>query len=345
MSESIQIRSLSESDGGRWDAFVEDCPEATFFHRSGWKSVVEEAFGHRCYFLYAERGGQIRGVLPLGHVRSRLFGNALISAPFGVCGGVAAIDEEARSRLEAEACDLARELDTDYLELRHKEPRHEDWPVQKELYVNFRKTIDPDPEANLMAIPRKQRAMVRKGIKEGLHGEIDDDLDRFYPVYAESVRNLGTPVYSRRYFQLLREVFGDACEVLTVLDDRVPVAAVMSFYFRDEVLPYYGGGTAASRSVKGNDFLYWDLMRRAAERGVRTFDYGRSKVGSGSYRFKKHWGFEPEPLFYEYYLHKAREMPSLNPNNPKYRLFIDLWKRLPLSVSVWLGPHIVKNLG
>jgi FemAB-related protein (PEP-CTERM system-associated) len=336
-------------DAVLWDAFVETCPDASFFHRAGWKRVIEEAFGHRCHFLQATRedgdSRTIVGVLPLGHIRSRLFGNALISAPFAVYGGAAAVDSEAATALEQAACQLADELGVDYLELRHRRPRHPDWPTQDALYVTFRKTIDPDPEVNMKAIPRKQRAMVRKGIKAGLVGRVEDTVDRFYPVYAESVRNLGTPVYSQRYFRLLKEEFGPDCEVLTVEKDGVPAAAVMSFYFRDEVLPYYGGGTATSRFLKANDFMYWDLMRRAGERGIRVFDYGRSKRDTGSYRFKTHWGFEPETLYYEYYLVKATAMPELNPTNPKYRLFIDLWKRMPLKLSMWLGPFIVKNLG
>ncbi len=332
-----------------WDRFVDSCPEASFFHRAGWKQVIEQAFGHRGYFLQAKRDGAIVGVLPLGHIRSRLFGNALISSPFGVHGGAAANDEPTRAALEQAACELAHELGVDYLELRHRRQRHPDWPSQSELYVTFRKAIDPDPEVNLKAIPRKQRAMVRKGIKAGLEGHIDTRenycSDRLHRVYAESVRNLGTPVFSKHYFEVLQQVFRDDCEVLTIEHDGSAVAAVMSFYFRDEVLPYYGGGTAASRPLYANDFMYWDLMKRAAERGIRVFDYGRSKRETGSYRFKKHWGFSPEPLCYEYYLVKATAMPAFNPNNPKYRLFIDLWKRLPLKLSIWLGPHIVKNLG
>jgi len=336
-------------DATLWDAFVDRCPDAGFFHRAGWKRVIEAAFGHHCHFLQATRddrdGRQIVGVLPLGHIRSRLFGNALISAPFAVYGGAAAVDEEVADALEQAACDLADKLGVDYLELRQRRPRHPDWPTQDALYVTFRKAIDADPEVNLKAIPRKQRAMVRKGIKAGLVGRVEDDVDRFYPVFAESVRNLGTPVYSRRYFQLLKEEFGPDCEILTIEKDGVPAAAVMSFYFRDEVLPYYGGGNATSRFLKANDFMYWDLMRRAGERGVRVFDYGRSKRETGSYRFKTHWGFEPETLYYEYYLVKATAMPELNPTNPKYRLFIDLWKRMPLKLSMLLGPLIVKNLG
>lgn len=344
---SPRVKVSSMQDAAAWDRFVETCPEATFFHRAGWKRVIEQAFGHRCYFLQATREGSddIVGVLPLGHIRSLLFGNALISTPFGVYGGAAAVDDRVADALEQAACALADELGVDYLELRQRRRRHPDWPTQSELYVTFRKAIDPDPDANLKAIPRKQRAMVRKGIKAGLVGELDQSVDRFYPAYAESVRNLGTPVFSRRYFQLLKEEFGADCELLTVVKDGTPAAAVMSFYFRDEVLPYYGGGTALSRQLAANDFMYWHLMKRAAERGLKVFDYGRSKRGTGSYRFKTHWGFEPETLYYEYYLVKADRMPELNPNNPKYRMFIDLWKRMPLKLSMILGPAIVKNLG
>jgi len=186
---------------------------------------------------------------------------------------------------------------------------------------------------------------VRKGIDAGLIGEIDPNVSRFYDAYSESVHNLGTPVFARRYFEILREVFGDDCEILTITQNGRLVASVMSFYFRDEVLPYYGGGTALAREVKGNDFMYWELMRRSAERGVRVFDYGRSKRDTGSYSFKKNWGFEPEPLHYEYVLVKASRVPDVNPLNPKYQRFINIWKRLPLGVTRVIGPHLVKNLG
>ena len=197
----------------------------------------------------------------------------------------------------------------------------------------------------MLAIPRKQRAMVRKGIDGGLVSTIDDDIDRLYDIYAESVRNLGTPVFSKRYFATLREVFGPACQVLTVTHGSEAVNSVMSFYFRDQVLPYYGGGTRAARAVAGNDFMYWELMRRACTQGVRIFDYGRSKVGSGAFSFKKNWGFEPEPLPYEYHLVKSRAIPEVNPNNPRYRLLIATWKRLPVAVTKVIGPWLARNLG
>ena len=339
-----EICELKAEDQDRWDAFVNNCPEATFFHLSGWKTVLEQAFGHRTHFLFAQRAGEIEGVLPLGYIRSLLFGNSLISVPFCVYGGVAATTDAARSALTKAGVELAEKLRVDQLELRYLTPHNQDWP-RKDLHVTFRKEIERDHEKNLTAIPRKQRAVIRKALKSDLISVIDADIERFFLAYSASVRNLGTPVFAKKYFQILQEVFGDACEVLTVELEGQVVSSVMSFYFRDEVLPYYGGGTFEARRLKANDFMYWKLMCHAAERGCRIFDYGRSKKDTGSYSFKVHWGFEPIPLNYEFHLVKAKELPDINPLNPKYQLFIKAWQRLPLGMSQWVGPLISKNLG
>ena len=341
----VTVGRLDHGSKARWDAFVHACPQATFFHRAGWKTVIESAFRHDCHFLYAERGGAICGVLPLVHVRSALFGNSLISTGFTVGGGPAVSDPEARAALDGEALSIADLLDVDYVEYRSPAPHGPGWATNEGLYVGFRKTIGPDPEKDMLAIPRKQRAMVRKGIKAGLRSEIDDDVGRLHPIYAESVRNLGTPVFARRYFAALREEFARDLDIVTVLHGSKPVASVMNFYFRDQVLPYFGGGTHAARDLAANDFMYWEVMRRAVERGCRLFDFGRSKRGTGPYSFKKNWGFEPEPLVYGYRLRKLASVPEVNPLNPKYRLFIAAWKRLPLPVANLVGPCIVRNLG
>jgi len=341
--DTVRVRELQPVDFSRWDEFVFGCPEATFFHRAGWKTVIERAFGHCTTFLYAEAGGQIEGVLPLAEVNSILFGHALVSLPFCVYGGIAARSERARRLLDEAAGALAQSRRVDHLEYRSLTPHHPEW-AHTDLYVTFRKAIDPDVERNLNEIPRKQRAMVRKGIKARLKGEIDEGVERFFAAYADSVHRLGTPVLSKRYFQTLREVFGPDCEVLTVTRDGGLVASVMSFYFRDEVLPYYGGGTEQAREVAGNDFMYWELMRRACERGMRVFDFGRSKQGTGSFDFKKNWGFVPQALHYEYRLVRGKRVPELNPLNPKYRLLIRLWKRMPLALANRIGPLIAKSL-
>lgn len=341
---TMEIKRLEASDNSRWDAFVAACPEATFFHKAGWVEVLRRAAGHSSHYLYAESQGEIQGVLPLAQVKSRLFGNALISTPFCVYGGIAAVSETARTALAGAARDLAWELGVDHLELRNVGPTEAGRPG-KDIYVTFQKPLAADDERNLLAIPRKQRAAVRKSMAAGLHSVIDPTADRLFEVYAESVRNLGTPVFPKILFRALLEEFGEECEVLTVEHRGRPVSSVLSFYFRDQVLPYYGGGTRAARTLGANHYLYWELMRRAVHRRARRFDFGRSKRGTGSYHFKACWGFEPSPLHYRYELVKADAVPDLNPLNPKYRLFIAAWKRLPLPLSKLIGPWLSRNLG
>lgn len=341
----LHVRQLTEADFARWDAYVMAHPKATFFHRASWQRVIQRAFNHPTHFLFAERDGQITGILPLAEINSRLFGHSLSSLPFCAYGGVVADDDEVCKALEAAAVSLARELNVGYLELRNLEQVHADWPAKRELYVTFRKVILPDVEANMNAIPRKQRAMVRKGIKAGLMSEMDEGVDRFYGVFSDNVHRHGTPALPKQYFQILRDEFGTDCSILSVLKDGKVVSSVLSFYFRNEILPYYAGDMPEARDLAANDFKYWELMRRACEAGYTLFDYGRSKLGTGPYSFKKNWGFEPQPLHYEYQLVKADDVPDVNPLNPKYRLFIAAWRRLPLPVANFLGPYVVRNLG
>ena len=341
----LEVKKLGESNMAAWDEYVQRTLAATFFHRAGWKAVLERAFGHRTHFLYAEIDGAIVGILPLAEVKSALFGHALASLPFCVYGGIVADTEAAADLLRNEACQLADSLGVDAMELRNASPSDADWPV-KDLYFTFKKAIETEDEANLMAIPNRQRAMIRKGIKEGLQSEWDDNSERLYRVYSESVRNLGTPVFSAKYLRVLLEVFPDDSSVLMITHEGQDVAGVLNFYFRDEVLPYYGGSTAAARTIKGvNHFMYWELMRFSAEQGYKVFDFGRSKSGTGPYSFKKNFGFEPLPLPYEYYLVKADRMPELNPSNPKYRLLINTWSKLPLPVANFFGPFLARSLG
>jgi FemAB-related protein (PEP-CTERM system-associated) len=198
----------------------------------------------------------------------------------------------------------------------------------------------------MLAIPRKQRAMVRKGIKNELSGEIDSGVERFFSLYADNVLRHGTPAMPKKYFQALKKEFAADCEILTIVDkNKIALSSVLSFYFKDEVLPYYAGDDESARHLAANDFKYWDLMRRACQRGIKIFDYGRSKKNTGSYSFKKNWGFSPTQLHYEYDLYGISSIPQNNPNNKKYKLMIEIWKRLPIKVANFIGPHIVKNLG
>jgi FemAB-related protein (PEP-CTERM system-associated) len=340
----IEIRQLVDRESTRWDDFVRSQPEGTFFHLAGWSRVLQLAFGHVTHYLYAEAGGEIVGVLPLAESKSLLFGHALISTPFCVYGGIVASQPRAFAALADAATDLARRLGVDYLEMRNRRELHSGWP-EKSLYCTFIREFGPDSEQNMLAIPRKQRAMVRKGIQRALQVRHDADVDDLYRMYSESVRNLGTPVFGKRYLTALREIFGDDAQVLTVLHEGHPVSSVLSFRFRDQILPYYGGGSSAARSVAGNDFMYWAVMERAREDGLRVFDFGRSKRDTGAFDFKKNWGFEPQQLHYQYYLVKSRHIPDLSPKNPRYERIIKMWRKLPVGIANILGPFVAKYLG
>ena len=347
---SVKIQSLSGQSAPAWDKFVAERPNGTFFHRAAWAAIMPRAFGHTSLYAFAERDGAITGVLPLVHVRTALFGNTLISAPFCVYGGPIAVDAESLDALNDYAVASMARTKATAIEYRFRDmPSAEDdcagWHSRDDLYVTFRRAIGSDEAENLKSIPRKQRAMVRKGIERGLRSTSNSDVGSLHRIYAESVRNLGTPVFSRRYFEILDAAFPEQMDVVTVFDGDRAVAAVLNFYDRGEVLPYYGGGTSHARAVAGNDFMYWEVMRRAALRGCNLFDFGRSKVGTGAFSFKKNWGFHPQPLFHRFKLKPGGAIPDHNPLNPKYRMFIAGWKRLPLAVANRLGPLIVRGVG
>ena len=338
------------TDTTAWDRYVRAHPAATFFHQAAWREIIERAFRHRTHYLIAEQDGAIAGVLPLAQVKTRLFGHTLISLPFCVYGGPLAEDDATSAALAAEAAALGRRLGAAATELRLlADPAPgalgADWVRRDALYVTFRKPIAADHDANMKAIPRKQRAMVRKGIDHGLAASTSSDFALLHGIYAESVRNLGTPVFSRGYFRMLAETFADSMDIVTIMDAGRPVAAVMNFYWRDEVLPYYGGGTAAARQCYANDFMYWSVMRQAADRGCRLFDFGRSKQGTGAFAFKKNWGFSPSALPYFFDLAPGHTIPDTNPLNPKYRLMIATWQKLPVKLANLIGPFVVRGLG
>lgn len=344
VQNEIAINTLTDRESCRWDDYVRTHESGTFFHLAGWMEILGRVFGHKTFYLYAQTGTEIVGVLPLGNIKSFLFGNSLSSVPFCVYGGVLCNTPEIGDLLEAEARKIANDLRVDSLELKNTIKNENGLPT-KELYVTFKKEIDPDPDVNMKNIPRKQRAMVRKGIKAGMNPVWDNNLNVFYNTYALSVKSHGTPVFPKKYFMALLEVFKSDCKILNVYKDNIPVSTVMVFYFRNEALPYYGGGTPEARRLKAFDYMYWEVMQDACRQGLGIFDYGRSKKGTGSYSFKKNWGFEPQQLYYQYYLIKAEKIPEINPLNPKYRLFIAAWKKLPLFVTKMIGPLLSRNLG
>jgi FemAB-related protein (PEP-CTERM system-associated) len=327
-----------------WDAYVMAQPSATAFHRTAWGLAIRDAFGHAPHYLVARQGETIVGVLPLILVKSLLFGNSLSSNAFAVYGGPVADSPEAHAALDAAAWSVAQAHGIGVLEYRNQQRLRPDWPVKDQTYATFKRPLVASSDENLKAIPRKQRAEVRKSLEKGLDVAIDRDARRHFAVYAESVRNLGTPVFPEKLFAALLHHYGPDADVLSVLKDGAPVSSVLSLYHQGEVLPYYGGGTPAARDLRGNDHMYWMLMEHAVARGCTSFDFGRSKFGTGAFAFKKNWGFEPTPLLYEYRLAEGRAMPDVNPNNPKFAAMVAVWKRLPLPLANLLGPMVSRSL-
>ncbi len=340
---TIEITELG-TETVEWDAFVRASGEGTPFHLTAWKQAVEQSFGHLPCYLMATRGGGIEGVLPLFEVRGVFGGRALISVPYGVYGGICATSEAARRALLEAATALGRERKAAYVELRHRRDQGLDLPT-KALYVTFSRSISASDEENALAIPRKQRRMTRQGAKHGLWAEIGrNHLDRFYDIYAHSVRNLGSPVFPRRLFRAILDAFDKECQILTVWRGDRMVAGVLTLFYEDQVLPYYGGALRGVFPYAANDFMYWELMCHAARAGYRVFDFGRSREGTGSYEFKRHWGFEPVPLPYQYVLLRRHTVPNVSPSNSRFRLAGKVWKRLPLPVIKALGPVITRYL-
>jgi FemAB-related protein (PEP-CTERM system-associated) len=342
-------RADLESEAAAIDAYVAAHPQGSAFHRPAWSLGVERGCGQPAWYLLAEHGGAIRGVLPLSEMHSPIFGRALVSAGFAVGGGAIADDDATVQALAEAGWALAGRLSCPSLELRGGSfPSGEGWHLEQGTYAGFARPLAADDEAELLTIPRKQRAEVRKALGFDLEVRVGtDEQDRadHYAVYAESVHNLGTPVFPRSLFDATLDAFGGDADILTVRREGVPLASVLSLYHKGVVMPYWGGGTGAARTWRANDMMYYALMLHARGRGCTAFDFGRSKFGTGAFAFKKNWGFEPEPLSYVARAADGQAPRQINPMSPKYRLQVALWQKLPLKLANCLGPWISRGLG
>ena len=349
-SEALRVSAAPLGDGAMWDAYVAAHPDATPFHTRAWCEAITRATGHRCHLVTArDAAGALTGLLPLHHIRSPLFGDALVGSGFGVGGGILADDPGVAETLFQGAVDIAKSLGAPSVELRSAPlPEGRGWRREEGVYAGFARSLAPDDEKELLAIPRKQRAEVRKALASELGistGRDGGERGDHYRVYAESVRNLGTPVFPRALFDAVLDAFGNDADILTVRHAGRPVASVLSLYWRGTVMPYWGGGTFDARRLRANELMYFALMRHARERGCTRFDFGRSKIGTGPFAYKKNWGFEPEPLVYARWLAPGEGPRDTNPNSAKYRLQVGLWKKLPLWAANRLGPLIARGLG
>lgn len=337
------------ADIARVDAFVADHPESTPFHRTAWLKAIASATGQKAHCLIAETAaGTVEGMVPAHIIGSALFGRALVSSGFAVGGGILASTPAVAEQLADAIWELARAHKCPSAELRGGALPEDKWIIKCDAHANFARALTADDAAELLAIPRKQRAEVRKGLDKGLvveTGSDQRDLDWHYRVYSESVRNLGTPVFPKALMSEVLRAFGEDADILTVLSDGKPVASVLSLYHKGAVMPYWGGGVWEARALRANDIMYYMLMNHARKRGCTAFDFGRSKVDSGAYHFKKNWGFEPQPLSYAMRTADGAEPRDVNPNSQKYKAKISAWQKLPLPIANLIGPWIAKGLG
>jgi FemAB-related protein (PEP-CTERM system-associated) len=304
--------------------------------------VVEGVLRRQCVSLVALRGRKIIGVFPIALVRNRFFGPSMVSLPLAVYGGICADDEESYFALLNAGSDLARRQQVRYLEMRN---RAEPYPASlpgRDLYVTFTQELSAGPDKLLAGLPRDSRYMVRKSLKAGLEWTEDLSLGAFYEIYARSVHHLGTPVFPLDLFARLRSEFPKHCRIFGVRKGKATIAGVLCLYFRDQVLPYYGGSLSEFAKDAPNNFMYWNLMAQSSREGYRVFDFGRSKRGTGSFQFKSSWSMEVSELPYRYVLVRAKEVPHMSPVDRKFQAPVALWKRLPFGVTKALGPRLIR---
>jgi serine/alanine adding enzyme len=343
MRNDVRVAIAAESDCDRWEAFVASRGDEAGYHAWGWQRVFESAFGHRSLYLIAEVGALVVGVLPLVLIKSRLFGNTLTSLPFLNYGGVMASSPETANALVSAAAELAREHRCRHVELRHLAQQFPDLPGKRHK-VSMRLRV----AANMWDhLDRKVRNQIRKAEKSGLVVERGGEalVGDFYNVFARNMRDLGTPVYSRRLFEEVLRGFPDRAQLHIVRVRGTPIAAGLTYRSPSMVQLPWASSIREFNSLCANVLLYWDAIQFTQQTGAAVFDMGRSTVNEGTYRFKAQWGAEAVPLNWEYQLLATPgQMPNVSPTNPKFHLAIAVWQKLPLSLTTRVGPMIVRAI-
>ena len=344
-SIALAVPAVSESlDESSWDSFVDQHPGASGYHPSAWRAIFEEVFGHRTHYLSARRGDRVVGVLPFVEFRSRLFGRFGVSLPFVNQGGVVAEDEGVARALVDRAIEVARSRGLAHLELRHEHRRFPDL-VDKQHKVSMRLPLPETWDGLWNSLDRKARNQVRKSEKSGLAADVGgvELVGAFYRVFSENMRDLGTPVYPRAFFEAVMTRFPDRTRIHVVrLGDEV-VASSLTIAWRNSVEVPWASSLRRHRDKSPNNLLYWSMLQQAVADHRRVFDFGRSTPNEGTYRFKAQWGAEPGPMHWEYWL-ASGAMPDQSPANPKFQAAIAVWQRLPLWVTNRVGPRLVRNI-
>jgi FemAB-related protein (PEP-CTERM system-associated) len=340
------IRPWRDDDAEHWDAYVSGHPSARCCHLSAWKRIIERTFGHgTCYLVSEKADGAIDGVLPIVRLRSRLFGDFLVSVPYLNYGGVCADDEQIARALMQAATGTAADLKVQHLEVRTETPT--DYGLQvRSSKISMRLDLSEAPDLLWKRFPAKLRSQIKRSQQEAMVVRIGraDELDAFYEVFSVNMRDLGTPVYGKAFFaSILRELPDSTWICVVYLGDK-PVAAGFLMAFRGMLEIPWASSLRRYNRLSPNMLLYWSVLEFACQRGFRVFDFGRSSPDSGPFRFKAQWGAAPVPLYWHYWVRNGGPLPNLTPKNPRMQMAIRLWRRLPVAVTRFLGPPLVKNL-
>lgn len=341
----MRLSIASDQDDRGWKDFVDQNETCVNYHRWDWKSVIEQAFGWKTYYLIAKQGDAIQGILPLAGNRSFMFGNVLCSLPFFSEAGIASKSPEAADVLASEAIRLGRETQSKYIELRHAGESPIQWAAKRNK-VTLVCDVFADPEENLHHLPTKMRTNVRRALKSGLEAQFGGNelLGDFYEIFCRKMRELGTPVYSKTFFESVLRHFPNETFVCRILHAGKAVSAAFLTGYKGTLEANWSASLSDAMALRPNMFLFWQLICFAGQKGYRVFDFGRSSVGSGTYEFKLQWNTRVIPLHWNYWSASGEEALELNPNNPRYRAAIWVWKRLPLSATKLIGPPIARCL-
>jgi len=339
---SIRIRTFQVDDTPQWDAFVHCHPHGTPFHLTAWKQCIENTFGFRSVYLVAAETDRLRGVLPLFLVQNLVIKKALISSPFAVYGGALAESREVLQAMIDHANALGEELGVDYIELRNAHPDQTTVPPNIHRYATFTKGVSDTEEGLLDTIPKKTRNMVRKALKTPFTTRIEkENIENFERLHSATMRRLGTPCFPKEHFRAILHHFKGTVDIREVLLKERVMAVSLNFYYRETMHTYYAAADPAFSALAPNTYMYFDHLRWAAQNGFKTFEFGRSKKGTGPFEFKTHWGTDVRELPYNIVPLRGQDVPNYSPTNNKFSLAITVWKHLPMPVTRVLGPRLI----
>lgn len=345
LTNTQPLKVTLADDRAVWNEYVRSHENASIYHRYAWREVIEDIFGHSCPYLIATRGQQVVGLLPAVQLKSRLFGNYLVSMPYVTGGGVLADDASVAAALLVECAQLARRRGCSHIETRDFQPLPVPWHARTDKVV-MRLPLSTSIDGLSKQIGKKLRAQVKRPLREGAtaHRGGQELVGEFYTVFAANMRDLGTPVYGRALFDRIAQTFPEECEFHIIRIANKPVAAGLLLRDGERMEIPWASSLRRYGRISVNMLLYWEALRACVEHGVREFDFGRSTRDSGTYRFKRQWGAEPTQLFIHYWMREGEALPALTPDNPKYALAIAAWQQLPVWVTNRLGPPLVKYL-